>query len=107
MLQRREFFNWGVRGIGATAFTSLLVNDRARAATAGLLPHYAPKAKRAIHICLVGGLSHVDSFDPKPELTKNHGKAANLSENLIFSSARSGPCAVLTGSSSPGAGAGS
>ena len=91
MLQRREFFNWGVRGIGATAFTSLLVNDRARAATAGLLPHYAPKAKRAIHICLAGGLSHVDSFDPKPELTKNHGKAANLSEKPDIFFGKVGP----------------
>ncbi len=35
---------------------------------------YAPKAKRVIHIFLNGGLSHVDSFDPKPELDKYHGK---------------------------------
>ncbi len=37
-------------------------------------PHFAPKAKHVIHIFLNGGLSHVDSFDPKPELTKWHGK---------------------------------
>jgi hypothetical protein len=91
MLERREFLNWGVRGIGATALTSLLVDDRAHAAVASLLPHYAPKAKRAIHICLVGGLSHVDSFDPKPELTKNHGKAANLSEKPDIFFGKVGP----------------
>ena len=91
ILQRREFFNWGVRGIGATAFTSLLINERACASTAGLLPHYAPKAKRAIHICLVGGLSHVDSFDPKPELTRNHGKAANLAEKPDIFFGKVGP----------------
>jgi hypothetical protein len=91
MFQRREFFNWGVRGIGATAFTNLLIQERARAATASLLPHYTPKAKRAIHICLVGGLSHVDSFDPKPELTRNHGKAANLSEKPDIFFGKVGP----------------
>lgn len=36
--------------------------------------HFAPKAKRVIHIFLNGGASHVDTFDPKPELDKWHGK---------------------------------
>ncbi|MCZ6794072.1 MAG: DUF1501 domain-containing protein, partial [Planctomycetota bacterium] len=38
-------------------------------------PHFAPRAKRVIHIFLNGGPSHVDTFDPKPLLTKYHGKA--------------------------------
>src|SRR5438067_6279515 len=38
-------------------------------------PHYAPRAKRLIFLFMNGGPSHVDTFDPKPELTKNHGKA--------------------------------
>jgi Protein of unknown function (DUF1501) len=42
---------------------------------AGAKPHHAPKAKRAIQISLVGGLSHLDSFDYKPELVKRHGQA--------------------------------
>ncbi|HUQ94891.1 MAG TPA: DUF1501 domain-containing protein [Bryobacteraceae bacterium] len=37
-------------------------------------PHFEPKAKRLILISLPGGLSHVDTFDYKPELLKNHGK---------------------------------
>src|SRR5262245_53748532 len=37
-------------------------------------PHFAAKAKRVIHIFANGGPSHVDTFDPKPLLTKNHGK---------------------------------
>ncbi len=41
----------------------------------GAKPHHAPKAKRAIQISLVGGLSHIDSFDYKPELVKRHGQA--------------------------------
>jgi hypothetical protein len=37
-------------------------------------PHFAPKARRIIHIFLNGGVSHVDTFDPKPLLTKYDGK---------------------------------
>jgi hypothetical protein len=37
-------------------------------------PQFAAKAKRVIHIFANGGPSHVDTFDPKPLLTKNHGK---------------------------------
>jgi hypothetical protein len=44
------------------------------------MPHFAPRAKRAIHICLCGALSQVDSFDHKPELARLHGKSLNSSE---------------------------
>src|SRR3954468_22696672 len=37
-------------------------------------PHFAPKAKRVIWLFMVGGVSHVESFDPKPELTRYAGK---------------------------------
>lgn len=37
-------------------------------------PHFPATAKRVIHLFMNGGPSHVDSFDPKPELTKWHGK---------------------------------
>jgi hypothetical protein len=36
--------------------------------------HYAPKAKRVIHIYLNGGPSQVDTFDPKPMLTRHAGR---------------------------------
>jgi hypothetical protein len=38
-------------------------------------PHFLPKANRAIHLCLVGAMSHIDTFDYKPELLKHHGKS--------------------------------
>ena len=38
-------------------------------------PHFAPKAKRVIHLFMNGGPSHVDTFDPKPLLAKYAGKA--------------------------------
>jgi len=37
-------------------------------------PHFPGKAKRVIHLFMNGGPSHVDTFDPKPELTRQHGK---------------------------------
>ena len=37
-------------------------------------PHYAAQAKHVIHLYLGGGLSHIDSFDYKPELEKFHDK---------------------------------
>lgn len=36
--------------------------------------HYAPRAKHVIFCFMSGGVSHVDSFDPKPRLEKEHGK---------------------------------
>ncbi len=38
------------------------------------LPHFAPRAKRVIHLFANGGPSQVDTFDPKPALKKWHGK---------------------------------
>jgi hypothetical protein len=38
------------------------------------LRHFAPRAKRMIHIFFNGGSSHIDTFDPKPALTKYHGQ---------------------------------
>jgi len=37
-------------------------------------PHFTPKAKRVIWLFMLGGVSHVESFDPKPELNKFAGK---------------------------------
>lgn len=37
-------------------------------------PHFEPKAKRVIYICMRGGPSHLDTFDYKPQLAKSDGK---------------------------------
>jgi hypothetical protein len=82
-LNRRDFFHWGVRGLAATALTSLLCRDQVLRGAEFIEhphPHYPPKARRAIHICLVGGLSHVDSFDYKPNLEKFHGHSLQADE---------------------------
>ena len=83
---RRELFSWAAHGLGAAAALQLLSRDRTLGAApipgeAGdPCPHFAPKAKRAIHIYLCGGLSHTDSFDYKPELAALHGKTLTSSE---------------------------
>lgn len=58
---------------GAGGLASLALSGERR-------PHFAPRARRAIHICLVGGLSQVDSFDHKPELARFHGKTPPMEE---------------------------
>ncbi|MBT5017496.1 DUF1501 domain-containing protein [bacterium] len=37
-------------------------------------PHFPAHAKRVIFLFMTGGVSHVDTFDPKPALTRDHGK---------------------------------
>jgi hypothetical protein len=56
---------------------SRLLADDARAADDPLAPKPSPyfgRAKRVIFLYMSGGLSHVDSFDPKPRLAADHGK---------------------------------
>jgi len=71
-------------GMGALALGSLFGNQSASAAGAPLnpltpkQPHFPGKAKRVIHLFMNGGPSQVDTFDPKPELTKYHGKKIPL-----------------------------
>ncbi len=80
LVDRRGFFSWASAGLAGAALASLLQRDgRAIAAPLGgeaddPPPHLVAKAKRAIHICLCGALSHVDSFDYKPALAKHHGQ---------------------------------
>ncbi len=86
-INRRDWLQWSTQGLGATALLSLLRQDGLlRAADSELAAGPPPKAKRAVHISLVGGLSHIDSFDYKPELQKMHGKSLNAKEkpDLFF-----------------------
>lgn len=74
-------------GFGALALSGLLSPNPAAADPVSLnpltprKPHFAAKAKRVIHLFMNGGPSQVDSFDPKPELTRMHGKTLPM-ENL-------------------------
>lgn len=66
-------------GFGALGLAALMADDnqlvgRDKSALAPKAPHFAPKAKRVIHLFMNGGPSHVDTFDYKPELNKRHGE---------------------------------
>jgi hypothetical protein len=67
-MTRRHFFRTGAMGLGTAALTSLMA-DRA-SASGGLqgLPHFAPKAKRAIYLFMNGGPAQMDLFDYKPRM---------------------------------------
>lgn len=71
---RREMLRAAAAGFAWTAF-SALTQDRAFAASDLLpQPHFAPRAKSVIFLFMDGGVSHVDSFDPKPALAKYEGQ---------------------------------
>ena len=72
-IPRRNFLASCGMGMGLSAIAPLL-NGQKGNPMLPKGPHFAPKAKRVIHLFMNGGPSHVDTFDPKPELTKWHGK---------------------------------
>jgi hypothetical protein len=82
MMTRRQFFGRSARGLGAVALGSLLNEKLFAEGTSGLhgtqgaMPqlHFAPKAKRVIYLFQSGAPSHLDLFDPKPNLKDLTGK---------------------------------
>ena len=74
-IDRRQLFSWGLRGLGATALLDLLSRDGLVRADG---THFPAKARRVVQITLVGGMSHLDSFDYKPELTRHHGQTLRM-----------------------------
>jgi len=82
---RRDFLNFSGNSLTGAALASLMMRDQtAKAdsvpAEALGLPHHSAKAKRVIHLCLCGGVSHIDTFDYKPELAAFHGKSLQSEE---------------------------
>lgn len=65
-------------GLGAIALACLM-HEGAEAGEQGSLGasglHFPARVKRVINIFSTGGVSHLDTFDWKPELVKNHGKS--------------------------------
>ncbi|MEQ8851883.1 DUF1501 domain-containing protein [Gimesia sp.] len=49
-------------------------------------PHHRPRAKHVIMLYMSGGYSHVDTFDPKPELTKRHDQSIGNENKAAVSS---------------------
>src|ERR1044071_480929 len=72
---RRSFLADTGLGFTGLALGALLFRDGvARGGLPDGKPHFPPKARSVIWIFCCGGVSHVDSFDPKPALNKHAGK---------------------------------
>lgn len=74
---RRQALHQMCAGFGVLGLAAALGPAAARAATAEAAagrPHFKPRAKRVIFLFMNGGPSHVDTFDPKPELKAQEGK---------------------------------
>ena len=95
VLPRRDFLQQCGGGLGGVALGALLAGE-SRAATgnalAPKLPHQAPKARAVIQIFCPGGLSHVDTWDYKPELQKRQGKPFDPDGKLQFFASKPGNC---------------
>jgi hypothetical protein len=94
---RRDFLLRSGGGCGAIALASLLSTDgllkqaaaseRTRTSASPLAPkhpHFTPRARRVIWLFMHGGPSHVDLFDPKPELVKYAGQPLPESFGMVM-----------------------
>ena len=71
-ISRRSWLTRMTGGLGALALGDLL-SGKAGASLAGM-PHLPAKAKRIIFLTMTGGMSHLESFDYKPELKKRQNE---------------------------------
>jgi uncharacterized protein (DUF1501 family) len=83
LLNRRDLLSGGIRGLGGIALASLLASEGLLAAEPGtatnpLVPHtthFPAKATNCIFFFMWGGPSHIDLFDPKPQLAIRDGQS--------------------------------
>lgn len=79
---RRDWIRKCGMGMGGLALADLFASTTAASEGYGsVAPHFPGKAKHIIHVFLNGGVSQVDTFDPKPELTRRAGQMLPF-ENL-------------------------
>ena len=93
-MSRREMLRLAACGFGSVAFAGVaaragampsFLDDAALSPLAPKKPHFLPKAKRVIFLCMAGAPSHVDTFDYKPELTAMDGKTFRGNAKLLGS----------------------
>lgn len=73
---RRQFLLRAGAGFGMVALNSLCQRNKvvASGTRGSSVPHFRPKAARVIFLFMSGGPSHVDLFDPKPDLMRLAGQ---------------------------------
>jgi hypothetical protein len=91
MFTRRDMLARMGTGLGSIGLASVLADELSAAskssssATSPLSakpPHFAPRAKRIIHLYMNGGPSQVDTFDHKPALATHKGKRPMITKDL-------------------------
>lgn len=87
MHSRRDLLRRAGKGFGALALASMLEEEARAGATDARPPHFPARAKNVIFLFMHGGVSHVDTFDPKPSLRKYDGQPlpGSFGEGLITS----------------------
>ncbi|HZK79857.1 MAG TPA: DUF1501 domain-containing protein [Humisphaera sp.] len=108
-MSRRQLLTKTAGGFGAVALAALLAEDNkvgasvVSAATATTqanggnplairAPHFAARAKRVIFLFMPGGPSQVDTFDPKPRLTRDNGKPIDLDVSKLVKKYKTKTC---------------
>lgn len=82
-MSRRQWLQssgMGFGGIGLAGLMRQIEASEKSSASAGSGLHFVPKAKRVIFLFMNGGPSHVDTFDPKPDLKKYEGEKPTKDE---------------------------
>jgi len=91
---RRELLRRLGGGVANLAFADLLARENLLAARPNPLaakpPHFPGKAKSVISIFCYGGVSHVDTFDPKPLLAERQGEALTGKGEVVVSQGHPG-----------------
>src|SRR4051794_36369740 len=89
LLDRRRFLAQMSGVLGCVALSELLAREgllageNPRGPLAPRPPHFPARAKRVVQIFCTGAVSHLDTFDYKPELIKRHGQMMPGSDKLI------------------------
>ncbi|MEM7305933.1 MAG: DUF1501 domain-containing protein [Planctomycetota bacterium] len=76
----------GFAGLALSGLGGLSARSRAQDALAPKAPHFEPRAKRVIFLCMRGAPSHVDTFDYKPELVRDDGKSGRYGSGRLLAS---------------------
>ncbi len=94
LLSRRYLLRHSYCGFGLMGLAGLLAEPGRSTEPANPMtpkkPHFTPRAKRIIFMFMHGGPSHLDTFDPKPLLTRDHGKPLPFKRPLTFAEGNTG-----------------
>ncbi len=81
LLSRRDMLRASALGFGSIALSGILADSGSLAGAADSVTHHRARAKNVIFCFMDGGVSHVDSFDPKPELDRRDNQLFTDSRN--------------------------